>query len=89
MRQEGEGHSKNVHVLRVEESSFGVKFVGGATKPAADNLLTQELAREGSQAHDVRYRFSVPSLREHSDRNHALNLLTGLADRPHGIDLQT
>src|SRR5207244_3094578 len=79
VRQERERHAEDVHVLRIEESRFGIDFVSRATKPAAYHLLAEKLARERAQTHDVRHSLRIPALREHADGYHVLNLLTRLA----------
>ena len=80
MRQEGERYAEDVDVLRLEQAGLRVDFVGGAAQAAAHDLLAQELAGEGPQAHDVRDRLGVPALGEHAHGNHILNLLTRFAE---------
>ena len=71
----------------IEQAGVGIDFVGRAAKTAAHDLLAEELAGEGAQAHDVRHGLGVPAFREHADGNHVLNLLARLADLPDGVDL--
>ena len=84
--KKGKGHAEYVDVFGIEQPIFGIDLVGGASQAAPNHLLTQQLAGEGPQAHDVRHRLGVPALVEHAHGDDLLDLfawLPGLAHRVH------
>ena len=88
MRQESERHAENVDVLWIEQACVRVGLIGGPTQAASDDLLAEQLAGEGSQAHDVGHGFRIPTLGQHPYGNHLLYLLAGFPNLPHGVHLQ-
>ena len=74
VRQERERYAEDIHVLRSEESRLLIHFIRRATEPTAYHLLAQQLRCERAQSHNVRHRLRVPPFREHSDRDHLLDL---------------
>src|SRR5262245_39023061 len=87
VRQEGERNSKNVDVFRLKQSRFRVELIAGAPQTAPHHLLTQQLAGEGAESHDMRDSLGVPALRKHPHGNDALYLFTRLADTADRIHL--
>ncbi|MBT9175219.1 MAG: hypothetical protein DDT22_00893 [candidate division WS2 bacterium] len=94
MGQEGEGHAKDINVFRFKQLHFRTSvridsllhFVRCPPQAAPHYLLTQQLAAESAQAHDVRDRLGVPALGEHPHGNDLLDArprLPGLAHRVH------
>ena len=86
--QKSERYTKNVDVLRLEQTGVLVHIVRRATQAASDDLLTEKLAGERPQAHDVSHSLRVPSLRKHSDGNHILEPLARFPRLAHGIYLR-
>ena len=71
--------------------SFVVGHVGHAPQATTDDLLAEELGREGAHAEDVGDGVGVPALGEHRDADDAADLLAqlaGLADRVHDLAQQ-
>src|SRR5437867_3901652 len=77
MRKKCKRHSKDVHVLRLEESALCIDFIRRAAKSSSNNLLAEKLTRERPQTHDVRYRLCIPPFREHPHGDDALDFLAG------------
>src|SRR5580765_2274148 len=61
VRQKGKWHTKDIHVLRLEESLLFVEFIGDPTEPSAHNLFAKQLAGEGAQPHDMGHGPGIPS----------------------------
>ena len=88
MGQKGERHAEDIDVLRLEHVGSRVHIVGGPAQAPPDDLLTQQLAAEGTQSHDMRHRLGVPALGQHPDGNHVLDLLARFPDPADRIHLR-
>ena len=82
MRKKGERNTKNVDVLRTEQSRRFVNLVGRATQTTPYHLFTEKLRCKCSQAHNVGHSFGIPAFRKHSHRDDFLNLLARLPPSP-------
>src|SRR3989442_6694816 len=59
MRKECKRNAEDVDVFRIEQPRFSVHLIGRAAQAASNHLLTQQLARESPQPHDVRAALAI------------------------------
>ena len=85
MGQERERHAEDIDVLGLEQAGVFIDLVARAPQAAPDHLLTQKLAGEGTQPHDVGDRLGIPPLAQHADGDDLLDLFAGLAPPPHRV----
>ena len=78
-------HAKHIDILGQEQTLL-VAFIGNAPQTASNDLFTQQLTGERTQAHDVGHVRGIPALGEHGDRDHVLQPLSRLATLANGID---
>ena len=87
MWQEGEGYAEYIDIFGLEPAGLGFDLVGRTAQATPNHLLAEKLAGEGAQAHDVGDGFGIPTLGEHPNGNHALNLLAGFPRLSNGVHL--
>jgi exopolysaccharide biosynthesis WecB/TagA/CpsF family protein len=84
--QEGERDAENIHILRPKQLRSGLEFVAGSPEASANDLLAQQLAGEGAQAHDVRYCPGVPALAQHTYGDNVAKSAALLTRPAHRVD---
>ena len=81
---EGKGHTINFGVFRVEMPLL-VGGIAHATQPPSDHLFAKQLRAEGAHAQNMGDGVGIPTLGEHRDADHALDVFAELAGLAYGV----
>ena len=83
-RHKAERNSVYFGIVRLKHSVF-VRNILYSPERAPDDLLTEKLCRECTNAQNMRYRVDIPSFGEHGNRHDAFDILAKPARLADGV----